>query len=537
MFSSAVLAKVASVNARSDSLSLRLAAEKAHDPTSRDDQLPVLILAHQMSLRKLLDKRDTARAQFADFSDLLALRQRGLIRRQETVTAAKDVIVQRDDLSKKREDRLHSAVRGGWTGNTHWLHALLGDTEVAVGTTLLSTSLEGIWRRVQAGRLHEVEGDSQQSALQELDAKLRIQQSRLKRWKEFSKKFRRRGEQPAQHQDRPTVRSRSGIDLSFLGAEQAQRGRADLPGPTEKPSTLSAKYATILRDMQDELHRHVQPPSHRRTATTRVATAEEERRTQTRDSGLVPSDISSKENSSSSRTSQTETSGQLSVPESVSQGSYTRLVESAMKSVPELADESSDNPSQRSDTGRQTIDEDREAMGPASPPLSPMMKRRHVLSLAERTRLSMTRRGSQRLLEDEEDENDDTQHAIPVTRPTVATDQIDKSDHNGRRHDHEDLATRTRRSMAGYEAARVKAQLERRRSQRKSKPALSIRKDAASEALSELSEAQEDDEGDTTLLLTESLLAAGGNDEEAVFKSRPKVKTSPMGTPGVYQKT
>jgi hypothetical protein len=92
---------------------------------------------------------------------------------------------------------------------------------------------------------------------------------------------------------------------------------------------------------------------------------------------------------------------------------------------------------------------------------------------------------------------------------------------------YEDLVARTRRSMAGFEAAREKAQLERRRSQRKSRhiAASGHRRDGSSYFPSVGEEV-----GDTTLL-AEELMNNEQDDYEAVFKSRPKIKTSPVASP------
>ncbi len=92
-------------------------------------------------------------------------------------------------------------------------------------------------------------------------------------------------------------------------------------------------------------------------------------------------------------------------------------------------------------------------------------------------------------------------------------------------HEHEDLVARTRRSMAGFEAARQKAQLERRRSQRKSKLMASTSRREDSSYFPAV------EEGDNTLLLAEELMSAAQEDAEAIFRSRPKIKTSPMPSP------
>jgi hypothetical protein len=80
--------------------------------------------------------------------------------------------------------------------------------------------------------------------------------------------------------------------------------------------------------------------------------------------------------------------------------------------------------------------------------------------------------------------------------------------------------------MAGFEAAKQKARLERRRSERKSR-AMSRREGSHfpkvdEEAAGELLDASH---------LAEELMDGGQEDYEAVFMSRPKIKTSPLPSP------
>ncbi|PHH87191.1 hypothetical protein CDD83_9198 [Cordyceps sp. RAO-2017] len=85
----------------------------------------------------------------------------------------------------------------------------------------------------------------------------------------------------------------------------------------------------------------------------------------------------------------------------------------------------------------------------------------------------------------------------------------------------EDLVSRTQRSMAGFEKARQKAQLERRRSQRKSRA--SPRKESS------LFPAVDEETARDSTMLAEELM--GEEDMEAVFRSRPKIKASPIPSP------
>jgi hypothetical protein len=136
-------------------------------------------------------------------------------------------------------------------------------------------------------------------------------------------------------------------------------------------------------------------------------------------------------------------------------------------------------------------------------------------------------------MDDEEPEEADP---LPLKRSSVtvpiiaeppaaaAQDGID-----GGSEGYEDLAYRTRRSMAGYEAARQKAQLERRRSLRKSKL---LPPTTPGTGRSAYFPAVDEEEGNSTLLLAEKLMSGEAQDDyEAVFMSRPKLKSSPVGTP------
>lgn len=89
--------------------------------------------------------------------------------------------------------------------------------------------------------------------------------------------------------------------------------------------------------------------------------------------------------------------------------------------------------------------------------------------------------------------------------------------------DYEDLVSRTRKSMAGFEAAQKKAQLERRRSQRKSRHL------APTPSRSGRFSPVEEGDGDTSVI--EELMSSADVNYEAVFKSRPRIATSPGPSP------
>lgn len=156
------------------------------------------------------------------------------------------------------------------------------------------------------------------------------------------------------------------------------------------------------------------------------------------------------------------------------------------------------------------------SMSNASP--SPAKKPRHTLSLADRTRMSMTRTQS---FETEDEIDSNLLLPSPPKTTKVANEAVASPPDDAKGEQYEDLVARTRRSMAGFEAAQQKAQLDRRRSQRKSK--IVQRKDSYFPKV-------EEEVGDTSVV--DELLRASQEDMEAVFKSRPKMRTSPAPSPG-----
>ena len=157
-------------------------------------------------------------------------------------------------------------------------------------------------------------------------------------------------------------------------------------------------------------------------------------------------------------------------------------------------------------------------------------KPRHTLSLDERTRLSMAGSArSSRLPDDEEDRlpplpTNSSLRKSKTAIATVAEPPIREDEENDRDLEYEDIVARTQRSMLGYEAARQRAQLERRRSARRSRREGSQFYKAAEQQFSSV---REDDGGEGESRIAEELMG-GEQSYEDVFMSRPKIQASPI---------
>lgn len=205
---------------------------------------------------------------------------------------------------------------------------------------------------------------------------------------------------------------------------------------------------------------------------------------------------------------------------------------------------------------QQQADQILASMNEASPSPIQQCRPRHTLSLAERTRLSMTR-----TLSTEEKAELAVGTAAPLRRRTTAPRSPPKrsisttptaipedaalagnenEEKEASAEEEDDLVARTRKSMANFEATQQRIRLERQRSQKQEarKQSLTNRSGeiARQSYFSEPVDEETGAEGDSTMNSTkmlEELLAkeAEGVDYDSVFKSRPRIKASPPGTP------
>ncbi|KUI54962.1 hypothetical protein VP1G_02371 [Cytospora mali] len=201
---------------------------------------------------------------------------------------------------------------------------------------------------------------------------------------------------------------------------------------------------------------------------------------------------------------------------------------------------------------QQQADQILASMNAASPSPIKQHRPRHTLSLAERTRLSLVRT----LSTEEENElamgtlmplrrrhttsRSPTKKSKPSTPITIPEDAslADTEDDSkvAAEGEENDLVARTRKSMANFEATQQRVRLERQRSERRESRKQSLTNKSGEIArqsyFSDAADEETGGEGNSTMMLEELLAKeAEGIDYDAVFKSRPKIKASPPGTP------
>lgn len=448
------------------------------------EPLKPVILAYRVSLARMLERRDEAHARYKDFNDLLALKERNLTRRMEDFEESNQHDEQGPKLSEGQTMEMRRALRNNWSGNELWMDTIMhGDEASRNKNALLKLPFDKVWKKVQQGRLIDVE-DHGKGLLEQLDGRVKTQRERLARWTAFHKDMAYDRVPPSPSKKRAPIPKKKGLELKFEAHKELQLQNRASRGFTGEDLELDPEYQRILDNLKEELQgppivtaKQVLGPLLRRKLRNSLLASDQhfhepisdisdleddepepepERepepimQTNLRAAKRLPKRpvLSHVSNSIARQPPQQQPQPQpqpqadhWSSVNDARKGAYDALVGAGLPAL---------------DTG--SFDGTTDS-GKSSPSPTKSSKPRHTLSLAERTRLSMAR-GSTRFLDDEEE--------LPLG-PSAANRTVISNHQQPEPEEYEDLAARTRKSMAGFEKAQQKAQLDRRRSMRQSK--------------------------------------------------------------------
>ncbi|KAI2628337.1 HAUS augmin-like complex subunit 6 N-terminus-domain-containing protein [Xylaria nigripes] len=572
VFSSAVLKKMVAERALnsgtqhrptiSESISLESWGYKG-DRT----ELNGLLIAHKASLRSILKNKNVARQKYRDFEELLAIKEQRIARRREQ---AKSIINEEaTPMSNAEKSELCSMLRNNWAGNEHWLDALLLGDGAYKKSGLFNTPFDEVWDGVKTGAIADFEGQTA-GLLEQLEKRVRCQQTRLQKWKAFQNSTFGRVKPRVIHDPPPKDENSDGgfdftahlhldYDANYIKFDNPPSEYARLsdelkteleglnstkipdfssllagmkrgPTSTAPKSVPQEELVSDLSGSEDEPEAAISQPKAEecpksnsvrpmaiRGGAARYQIQQPRNKVSRGDRKASPIRGSPVESLAPPIQFQPEIHPVLIEPQQDLTDKNEFIVNSRQEErdkpysaleVLECSETVSDDTCPKSPT-QALADEILASMNNVSP--SPVKKSRYTLSLAERTQLSMTRKQSFELeVESPQISPVEANHAQESSGQATDTD-LEHGD------EYEDLTARTQRSMAGFEAARHKAQQERRQSQRKSR--IIPKKEGFFPQL------DEEIVGDISVV--EELMEDGQEDYEAVFKSRPRIANSP----------
>ena len=218
VFSTAVLKRLVQDDGGHEVIAQQLALEKFHYTSVPTEDMSVLLLAHQVSLRRILEKKQEAGGHYNVFARVLREKDEQLTRKKEELEKAIEEDKSTEFVSKAETQVLQDRVRKNWYGSNEWLESVIHGDGPAEDGGLLFQPFDRVWKNVEAGDLKEIEGKRRKGLLEQLDARVQEQNSRLEKWMSFGEQIsaRRKGEQK---EEKKQVKVPANLDLG-LGAHE-----------------------------------------------------------------------------------------------------------------------------------------------------------------------------------------------------------------------------------------------------------------------------------------------------------------------------
>lgn len=248
-FSSVVLKKVLAIRGGHDAnqaVARTLATSTGLSNEAQASLIP-LAIAHKAALMNLLRRKEEKRRRYTDFGHLLEAKAHDINRRirktVETPRASKPAVPQ------KETDVIRKQLKDNWIGDQRWVDVMLHGEDVQGDAVFLDSSFSRVWRIIeQGGRLEDAVPEI--GLLENLQLRVDEQKTRLEKWKNFHEKMQRGSTVTDQ---RPTKSTGPVMHLRFDDHLQLQlRPKASESEPVERPKMRST-YESILLDMDERL--------------------------------------------------------------------------------------------------------------------------------------------------------------------------------------------------------------------------------------------------------------------------------------------
>lgn len=571
VFSTAVLKKV--IQERNDgnhtAITERLAMEN-FSYTGERTNLSTLIMAHKSSLGRTLAAKKDSRARYNDFSDLLNLRERQTIRRYEQLKVSAEGEPM-NTISDHEVQNIRDRVEKNWAGSNEWLETILHGDNWSQKEGLLSTSFDSIWKHVEDGSIGDVEYQERKGLLEQLDSRIRYQSHRLAKWQSFERTLANDGHKMSGERGTTELKKKMrGIDLGFSAHETLQLIRSPLKTQGDPKRASLGEYARLIESMQNELA-SVGKSRQRGIKTNRTdeAITDDSKGAPLLPAGPLEAPSSPEQEHCSASNSDTDgvsprsenfatkSVSQTPPSEHVADGDEELSPTELVNTAADDDNEEFDGPANLPSTTRHTsLHSDMPPPSPPSRTASPLAseilasvlttspsptKPRHVLSLAERTRLSMSRASLAKASYRSEDSDDNLPELVSNPLPQKLkrasrsitgqrSEAVELTSTDKAKTVQEDLIARTRLSMSNFAEVQKNAQIDRRRS---IKAAARNKRESRSSYFPKPLEPAVEDEDLVLDGLDKKKLIEGEVevDYDVVFKSRPRIKTSPERSP------
>ncbi|KAK8244646.1 HAUS augmin-like complex subunit 6 N-terminus-domain-containing protein [Phyllosticta capitalensis] len=237
-------------------------------PSGAQASLLPLAIAHKKELMRILREKDDHKRRYREFGDLLqAKAYEALDRNQQCGETLESLENAGKEFAAPETKKI---LQENWLGNPEWLDIMVHGDQLEADDPIFQVPFEDIWFKVQQGKEIDEPVGRQKSLLQDLETRVNSQEERLLRWKSLHAQVLRTRGRESPTTPKKSRPKESGPAFAFNAHQGLQIGRP-VSAPSEEddafvalPSEISGAYGSILGDLRDQLAQLSKPKPIRR---------------------------------------------------------------------------------------------------------------------------------------------------------------------------------------------------------------------------------------------------------------------------------
>ncbi|KAL8986583.1 MAG: hypothetical protein Q9177_004140 [Variospora cf. flavescens] len=140
-----------------------------------------LAIAHQGALRALLQKKDDLSKRYNQFRGALKAKEQQLLKQVDKLAQA-DLDCPLNAVPDRTVHEIRQQFDQYWQGDRGWINAIVEADKRDFGDPLLDSPFNTVWSHVEDGTTSAIGREGERSLLQDLNSRINTQQRRLRHW-------------------------------------------------------------------------------------------------------------------------------------------------------------------------------------------------------------------------------------------------------------------------------------------------------------------------------------------------------------------
>lgn len=205
-----------------------------------------LAIAHRGALRALLHRKELLKERFAKLQDTLEVKEQQLLERVEYLAQAeKDCPL--GAVPDRAVQMIHDQFDRSWQGDRGWINGIVEGDRRDFGDLLLDNAFLTIWGHVEDGTIDSIKPSGHPSLLQDLNQRIHNQQTRLQHWQKTQQELiESRPRSPVKAKDKTTpCRSRE-VQSPLKFGHIDPYGAGSIPQDQTISPEMKTRYRKLL---------------------------------------------------------------------------------------------------------------------------------------------------------------------------------------------------------------------------------------------------------------------------------------------------